>query len=160
MSNGAKGTTEPLIEADVTKTVVGAFFDCYNQLGVGFLETVYEGGLGIILQDEGFEVRRQEKITVWFREREIGHFRADIIVNNRVLVEIKRARRIHSRHKAQLLNALKATNKLGLLLNFGPKPQFKRVILTNDKNPTSPRRKPDHNLYQSVPFRCSSVLKR
>ena len=118
---------------EVTKVVIGAFFDCYNQLGNGFLESVYEAGLALILEDAGLEVRRQERITVWFRGRQIGRFR-DLVVNNTVLVEIKRARRIHSRHMAQLINALKATQfEIGLLVNFGPKPEFKRLLVTNNR---------------------------
>jgi len=124
---------KPLKNSEITQIIIGAFFDCYNQLGIGFLESVYEGGLELILSDVGLDVRRQGKITVWFRGRVIGHFRADLVVNNTVLVEIKRAKRIHSRHTAQLINALKATTiEIGLLLNFGPKPEFKRVLLTNE----------------------------
>lgn len=127
---------EPNVDPEITRVIIGAFFDCYNQLGLGFLESVYEAGLELILIEAGLEVRRQEKITVWFRGREIGHFRADLVVNNIVLVEIKRAKRLHSRHKAQLINALKATEmEIGLLFNFGPKPQFKRILLTNDRKP-------------------------
>jgi GxxExxY protein len=103
-------STGGLLEADLTKVVIGGFFDCYNQLGIGFLESVYEAGLALILEDAGLQVKRQEKIVVWFRQREIGRFRADLIINNKVLVEIKRAKRIHSRHRAQLLNALRRLN--------------------------------------------------
>ena len=102
--------TSSIIDSEITRVILGAFYACYNQLGIGFLESVYEGGLELILLDAGLEVRRQGKITVWFRGREIGHFRADLIVNNTVLVEIKRAKRLHSRHRAQLINALKATS--------------------------------------------------
>ena len=138
MATSGRPTGE-FLEADLTRVVVGGFFDCYNQLGIGFLESVYEAGLAVILEDSGLDVKRQEKIVVWFRQREIGRFRADLIINDRILVEIKRAKCIHSRHRAQLLNALKATNlELGLLLNFGPKPQFKRIVLTNDRKPNLP----------------------
>ena len=133
--------TGRLLEADLTKVVIGGFFECYNQLGIGFLESVYEAGLALILEEAGLEVRRQEKIVVWFRQKEIGRFRADLINNNSVLVEIKRAKRIHSRHRAQLLNALKATQlETGLLLNFGLQPQFRRIVLTNDRKPNLPGR--------------------
>jgi GxxExxY protein len=63
-----------LLEADVTRVVIGAFFEAYNQLGRGFLESVYEGALAVILQDAGLQVRRQYPIDVWFRGRKIGHF--------------------------------------------------------------------------------------
>ena len=128
-----------LLEGDLTKVVIGGFFDTYNQLGRGFLESVYEGGLELVLADAGIHVRRQHPISVWFRRQEIGFFRADLLINDRIIVEIKRARRIHSRHKAQLYNALKATRiELGLLLNFGPKPTFQRLILTNDRKSNLP----------------------
>jgi GxxExxY protein len=152
MTERSERPRQSLVESDVTEAVIGGFFDCYNQLGIGFLESVYEGGLEILLADAGLDVRRQEKISVWFRGREIGHFRADLIVNNRVLIEIKRAKRIHPRHKAQLINALKATRmEIGLLLNFGPRPQFKRVLLTNDRKPNLP---PARSPIQPEPIRA------
>ena len=145
MTDRMERAPQSLIQGDVTEAVIGGFFDCYNRLGIGFLESVYEGGLVILLSDSGLDARRQEKITVWFRGRGIGHFRADLVVNNTVLVEIKRAKRIHPRHKAQLINALKATRmEIGLLLNFGPKPQFKRVLLTNDRKPNLPSARPSN----------------
>jgi GxxExxY protein len=126
--------------ADVTQVVIGAFFDCYNQLGIGFLESVYEGGLEVILAEAGLDVRRQEKLIVWFRGREIGHFRADLVVNDTVLVE-QASKTTSFTSQSSADNALKTTKiELGLLLNFGPKPQFKRVLLTNDRKdfPKSP----------------------
>jgi GxxExxY protein len=123
-----------LLDADLTRIVIGGFFAVYNRLGRGFLESVYEGALAIVLQEAGLGVRRQYPIDVWFRGRRIGHFRADLLINERLIVEIKRAHQIHPRHKAQVYNALKASRlELGLLVNFGPNPTFKRIILTNDK---------------------------
>jgi GxxExxY protein len=128
-----------LLEADITRVVIGSFFDAYNQLGRGFLESVYEGAMAVILQEAGLQVRRQYPIDVWFRARRIGHFRADLLINDRLIVEIKRARRIHSRHRAQVYNALKASQiELGLLVNFGPDPTFKRIILMNDRKGNFP----------------------
>jgi GxxExxY protein len=114
--------------------VIGGFFDVYNHLGRGFLESVYEGALALALEKAGLNVHRQYPVPVYYRGTEIGFFRADLLVNDRLIIEIKRARRIHPRHKAQLINVLKATTiELGLLLNFGPKPLFKRVLFTNDR---------------------------
>ena len=128
-----------MLEADITRIVIGGFFDAYNQLGRGFLESVYEGAMAVILQEAGLGVKRQYPIDVWFRGRRIGHFRADLLINERLIVEIKRAKRIHSRHKAQVYNALKASQiQLGLLVNFGPEPTFKRIILMNNRKGNIP----------------------
>ena len=123
-----------LIAADITKVVIGGFFDVYNHMGRGFLESVYEGSLEHALVAAGVKVQRQFPVPVFFRGKEVGFFRADLLIDDRVIVEIKRARRLHPRHKAQLINVLKATPiELGLLLNFGPRPLFKRVLFTNDR---------------------------
>ena len=115
-----------LFEGDLTRVVIGGFFDVYNQMGRGFLESVYEGSLELALQEAGVTVQRQYPVPVCFRGKEVGFFRADLLIDNKIIVEIKRARRIHQRHKAQLIDVLKATTiELGLLLNFGPKPVFK-----------------------------------
>jgi GxxExxY protein len=128
-----------LLEAEITRVVIGGFFDAYNQLGRGFLESVYEGAMEVVLKDAGLEVKRQFPIDVWFRGKRIGHFRADLLINDRLVVEIKRAKRIHSRHKGQVYNALKASRiELGLLVNFGPEPTFKRIILMNDRKKNGP----------------------
>ena len=123
-----------LIDSALTKVIIGGFFDVYNHLGRGFLESVYEAALALSLEDAGLIVRRQHPVPVNFRGREIGFFRADLLVNGRVIVEIKRARTIHSQHKAQIINVLKATPvEIGLLMNFGPRPLFKRILFTNDR---------------------------
>jgi GxxExxY protein len=94
----------------------------------------------VILKDAGLEVRRQFPIDVWFRGNRIGHFRADLLINDRIIVEIKRAKRLHSRHKAQVYNVLKASSvELGILVNFGPEPTFKRIILMNERKKFLPR---------------------
>jgi GxxExxY protein len=81
-----------------------------------------------------YESRDSIQYQVYFKETEIGFFRADLLINGRLIVEIKRARQLHPRHRAQLINVLKAsTVEVGLLLNFGPKPVFKRIIFTNDR---------------------------
>jgi GxxExxY protein len=95
--------------------------------------------MAVILQDAGLGVKRQYPIDVWFRGRRIGHFRADLLINDCLIVEIKRAKRIHSRHSAQVYNVLKASQiELGLLVNFGPDPTFKRIILMNKRKGNLP----------------------
>ena len=144
-----------LIDAKLTEIVLGGFFEVYNHLGRGFLESVYEGALSLVLADAGLIVRRQSPVPVFFRGSEIGFFRADLLVNDRLIVEIKRARKIHTRHIAQLINIMKATPvEVGLLLNYGPKPLFKRVLFTYDRKIQAL----PHG--QSVSYRVSSVLKR
>jgi GxxExxY protein len=125
---------------DLTRTIIGGFYDVYNHLGRGFLESVYEKSLAIALSDAGLEVKCQFPVTVHFRSRTVGRFRADLLINDLVLVEIKVAKRLHTKHRAQVINMLKATSlEVGLLLNFGPHATFKRVIYSNDSKQTSVR---------------------
>ncbi|MCP4589453.1 MAG: GxxExxY protein [bacterium] len=121
-----------LKELELTERIIGVFFDVYNELGVGFLESVYEASMEIALNDAGLQVTRQVPIPVWFRERQVGEFRADLLVEQAVILELKAVRVLESIHKAQLLNYLRATLiEVGLLLNFGRKPEFKRFVFDN-----------------------------
>jgi GxxExxY protein len=118
-----------LLHRDLTARVIGAFYSTYNELGFGFLESVYENALAFQLESCGLTVRRQHPIVVNFRGRVVGEFRADLLVEEVLLVEIKCARSLVPLHEAQLLNYPKATGlKLGLLANFGPRPQFRRMV--------------------------------
>jgi len=119
-----------LIEESVTDAVIGAFFVVYKELGFGFLESVYENALAIALRQKGFRVSQQPAIDVHFRGQRVGEFRADLVVAERVIIEVNASSMLTNSHEAQLLNYLKATGiRVGLLLNFGPKPQFKRRVL-------------------------------
>ncbi len=110
------------------------YYDVYNELGHGFLEAVYERAMDIALLEAGLRVEHQLSVPVWFRGQMIGDFRPDLVVNEAVVVELKAARTLDSAHEAQLLHYLRATEfEVGLLMNFGYKPQFKRLILDNDK---------------------------
>jgi GxxExxY protein len=123
-----------LKERDLTARVIGVFYEVYNELGHGFLESVYEGALEIGLRQAGLGVSRQSLIEVRFRGIVVGEFRADLIVEGRVLVELKAAKSIDPAHEAQVLNYLRATPiEVGLLLNFGPKPEFKRFAYDNTR---------------------------
>ncbi|MGY1531299.1 GxxExxY protein [Luteimonas sp. A649] len=120
-----------LVLGGISGKVIGAFFDTYNELGHGFLESVYEAALAIRLEECGFEVRRQVPVDVRFHDRVVGEFRADMLVNDHLLIEIKAVLRIAPAHEAQLINYLKATGiRLGLLLNFGPRPEFRRRVFS------------------------------
>ena len=114
---------------DLSATVIGAFYETYNALGFGFLESVYENAFAIQLEHCGLQVERQRPIAVRYRGNIVGEFRADLVVEGRLLVEIKAACALLPVHEAQLINYLKGTGmQLGLLLNFGPRPQVRRRI--------------------------------
>jgi GxxExxY protein len=118
----------------LTEKIIGIFYDVYNELGHGFLESVYQKSLVIGLNAAGLSVCSRVEIPVSFRGTRVGSFEADVLVENCVLLELKATRYIDSTYRAQLLNYLKATEiEVGLLLNFGEKPEFKRLIFDNLK---------------------------
>lgn len=124
-----------LAEKTLTEQILGIFYDVYNELGYGFLESVYENAMVVALRAAGLEAARQVPFTVEFHGEIVGEYRADLIVNGRVIVEIKAIVALSSAQEAQLLNYLKASGlEVGLLLNFGPKAEFKRKVLSR-KNP-------------------------
>lgn len=105
---------------------------CLQRTGYGFLESVYEASLALALEQAGLVVERQVAIPVWFRGQKVGEFRADLRVGQVVLLELKCSRVLDVAHEAQVLHYLKATEvEVGLLLNFGEKPQFRRLIFDN-----------------------------
>ena len=119
---------------ELTRKVIGVFFNVYNELGHGFLESVYERSFELALSSVGIKVCRKIEIPVRFRGQTVGDFEADMLIEDCVLVELKAVRALDSAHEAQLLNYLRATDiELGLLLNFGLKPQFKRMAFDNSR---------------------------
>jgi GxxExxY protein len=119
---------------EVTQKIIRVFYEVYNELGHGFLESVYEKSLQIALGCAGVKALRQIEIPVTFRGQSVGEFSADLLVEDCVLVELKAVRTLDSAHEAQLLNYLRATDiEVGLLLNFGLKPQLKRMIFDNPR---------------------------
>lgn len=126
---------------ELTGKIIKIFYEVYNELGHGFLESVYEKALRIALTDAGIAVMEKEKIKVWFRSQEVGTFEPDILVGSCVIIEIKAGRALDAAHEAQLLNYLRATQiEVGLLLHFGPKPAMKRLVFDNQRKhvPASP----------------------
>ena len=122
---------------ELTKEIIGTFYDVYNMLGYGFLEKVYENALAIELGLRGFHVEQQKPISIQFRNQVVGEYFADILVNDLIIIELKAARALVRDHEAQLLNYLKATPyEVGLLLNFGPQPSYKRKAFSNHNKPT------------------------
>ncbi len=114
---------------DLTLNILNAFYHVYNKLGYGFLEKVYENALAHELRKRGFTIAQQAPIKVTYDGIIVGNYFADILVNNAVILELKAAETIAEEHEAQLLNYLKASQiDVGLVLNFGPKPQIKRRI--------------------------------
>jgi GxxExxY protein len=119
---------------DLTYKIIGVFYDVYNELGHGFLESVYQKSLGLALEAAGLEICWPVAIPVWFRGLQVGHFEGDMLVERCVLLELKAVRALDGSHQAQLLNYLRATDiEVGLLLNFGVKPEFKRLLLDNSR---------------------------
>lgn len=121
------------LHTEITGSILKAFFNVYNKLGYGFLEKVYEKAMMIELQKFGLSVSNQQPISVYYEDISIGNYYADIIVENKVIIELKAVENLIKNHEVQLVNYLKATEiEVGLLLNFGPKPQYKRRILTEE----------------------------
>lgn len=119
---------------ELTGQIIKTFYGVYNELGYGFLECVYEKAMVIALREAGLAAAPQVPIEVWFRGQRVGEYAADVLVAETVMLELKAARTLEPAHEAQLLNYLRATNiEVGLLLNFGPKPQIKRLIFDNDR---------------------------
>jgi GxxExxY protein len=120
--------------SELTEKVIGAFYAVYSALGYGFLEKVYIKALMIELRKRGLNVRDELPIHVYYDGQLIGEYFADLVVNELVILEIKAAKAFATEHEAQLLNYLKATPyEVGLLLNFGPKPETKRRSFDNDR---------------------------
>ena len=132
--------------SDKTGEVLAAFYEVYNNLGYGFIENVYQNALFKELQRRNIPCVAHPKITVSYKGEPVGYYEADIIVYDSVILELKAVGKLTEGHEVQLVNYLKATDhEVGLLLNFGPKPEFKRrffskearVVLKN-KNPLNP----------------------
>ena len=130
MNTDGHGFDQKILHAELTEKIIGFGFEVHNELGGGFLERVYENALTYLLRASGFNVDQQKKLTIRFRGIVVGDYVADMVVDNKVLVEIKAGSGLDQAHTAQCLNYLKATGmRVGLLLNFGPhKLQFKRLV--------------------------------
>jgi GxxExxY protein len=120
--------------SELTEEIIGAFFAVYNALGYGFLEKVYANALKLELERRGLKVLQEFPIVVRYFGQEIGLYYADIIVNDLVIVEVKATKTLLKEYEAQLLNYLKANPyEVGLLLNFGPKPEQRRRSYDNNR---------------------------
>lgn len=118
---------------ELTQKIIRVFYQVYNELGYGFLERVYQNAMYLALKQEHLEVTPQRKVKVWFRGFEIGEYFPDLIVNDCIIIELKAAECLIEEHEAQLLNYLRGTEiEVGLLLNFGKKPEIRRKIYDNE----------------------------
>ncbi len=123
---------EEYLYKELTSEIIKRFYTVYNFLGYGFLEKVYEKALKYELEKAGLNVERQKPINVFYENELVGEYFADLLVENKVIIELKAAEGICEEHENQLINYLKATDiEVGLLLNFGKRPEVKRKIFTN-----------------------------
>lgn len=124
--------------SELTNVIIAVCYEVYNELGYGFLESVYRNALRFALLEKGLSVSHEVPVAVFFRGKNVGDFRADLVVNGTVLLELKTAERIVPAHESQVLNYLRSTSlELGLVLNFGPKPQVRRLLLDNSRKHTN-----------------------
>ena len=118
---------------ELTKSIIGIYYNVYNELGFGFLEKVYHKALLIELKNNGYKIDSEKKVNVYYKNEIVGEYIPDIIINDSVIVELKCVEYLTDIHENQLLNYLKATDcEVGLILNFGKDPKFIRKIFTND----------------------------
>ena len=116
---------------EMTEIIIGAFYEVYNTLGYGFIEAVYQNALCKELTRLGVPFDTHRKITVFYKKEIVGYYEADIIAFDRVILELKAVRKLSFEHERQLRNYLKATDlEIGLLLNFGPRPEIRREIFS------------------------------
>ena len=126
-----------MLHEEITNGIISSFYNVYNTLGYGFLEKVYENALAFELKKAGMSVEQQKLIQVFYEGEQVGQYFADILVDDLVILELKSSDYLRAEHFAQLKNYLKATEtEVGLLLNFGKKAEFKRVVLGNDYMPS------------------------
>ncbi len=124
---------------ELTSKIIGVFYEVYNTLGHGFLERVYQNAMFLELIERGFKTEAQKQINVFYKEQQVGTYFADLVINDVVILELKASESIVEEFELQLTNYLKATTiEVGLLLNFGKKPEFRRKMWVNDKKDLPP----------------------
>ncbi|TRX01896.1 GxxExxY protein [Flavobacterium gawalongense] len=122
------------LHKSLSDSILKAYYEVYNELGYGFLEKVYQNAMYFELKSQGFKVEAQKQIKVYYKSQLVREYFADLIIEDSITVELKACECLMDEHKAQLLNYLKATKvEIGILLNFGTTPEFKRLIYTNER---------------------------
>mgnify|MGYP000754843122 CR=1 FL=1 len=125
---------EEYLYQELTSKIISCFYKVYNSLGFGFLEKVYENALMIELKKNNLAVEKQKQIKVFYEDNLVGEYFADLVVEDKIIIELKAAEILIEEHELQLINYLKATDmEVGLLLNFGKKPEVRRKIFSNNK---------------------------
>lgn len=123
-----------LLHEELTDVIIKTFYEVYNELGYGVLERVYQNALYLELKSKGLNVESQRKIQVYYKGIDVGEYYADLIVENLVILELKASDSIVPAFENQILNYLRGTNcEVGLVLNFGKKPEFKRKVFENSR---------------------------
>ena len=134
MTSGTTRAGLALVHGDLSREIIGAFYDVYNELGFGFSETLYQRAMPVALAGRGVQCEQELPLVVRFHGEVVGNYRADLVVEGKVIVECKVADRILPAHETQLLNYLKAAGiHVGIVLNFGPRPTFRRLLLLSPK---------------------------
>ncbi|MBD3343917.1 MAG: GxxExxY protein [Chitinivibrionales bacterium] len=119
-------------QKELTQKLIKAFYTVYNTLGYGFLEKVYENALMVELRKQSIQATQQQNLKVYYEKEIVGDYYADIHADNSVIIELKTAETLKEDDKYQLINSLRATeSEVGLLINFGKKPEFRRVVFSN-----------------------------
>lgn len=127
-----------LLHYDITDKILRVYYDVRAELGHGFLEQVYHRAMAIALVEQGLDVHTEAPLAVWFRGRQIARFSVDLVVQGLVLVEVKAFHELEARHKAQMLNYLRASDfEVGLILNFTHKAEFERLVFGNQRKTRS-----------------------
>ncbi|MBG6060781.1 GxxExxY protein [Flavobacterium sp. CG_9.1] len=123
-----------ILHKELSESILKVFYEVYNELGYGFLEKVCQNAMYLELKSQGFKVEPQKQIKVYYKNELVGDFFADLLINGVIILELKACESLVKAHYVQTLNYLKATNiEIGLLLNFGEKPEIKRLIFTNNR---------------------------
>jgi len=123
-----------LLHKGLTEAIIKTFYDVYNELGYGFLEKVYQNSMYLELTARGFKVEPQKQIKVYYKGQGVGEYYSDLVIDDLIIVELKAAEVIVEEFEYQLINYLRGTDKeVGLLLNFGKKPEFRRKVFENSR---------------------------
>lgn len=123
-----------LLHKSITDKILKVYYEVYNELGYGFLEKVYQNAMYFELKSLGYKVEAQKQIKVYYKKQLVGEYYSDLLIEDKVIVELKATELLMNAHVAQIINYLKGTPiEVGLLLNFGEQPEFKRFIYTNDR---------------------------
>jgi len=121
-----------LLHKEITEKIIKCYYKVYNTLGYGFLEKIYENAFALELQQNGLDVKCHFPIKVYYENKIVGEYYADIVVNNLIIIELKASTCLLEEHECQLINYLRATEiELGLLLNFGKEAEYKRKVFMN-----------------------------